>query len=127
MLQLPNVVGLTLCQQVVTDPTTHNVTLVNVFTRLRCPRFPSPPQPFVVWTTLTDGLGDATISLVVTRLDTLEEITLRRWQMQFSDPLRVIRLTLRIPAFSFAVAGEYQFSLLADGEWVGQTLLHVSS
>jgi hypothetical protein len=89
--------------------------------------FPSPTQAFVLWTMLTDGLGDATMSLVVARLDTLEDIYRSRWPMQFSDPLRVIRLILRMSEVSFPVAGEYQFSLSADGEWVAQTLLHVTS
>jgi hypothetical protein len=127
MLQVPNVVGLTLCEQVVTDANTRNVTLVNSFGRLRCSTFPSPPQRFVVSTVLTDGLGDASMGLVVSRLDTLAEVAERHWRMRFTDPLRVVRLILRFAELSFPVAGAYQFSLSADGEWIAQTILQVKS
>jgi hypothetical protein len=127
MLKLPNVVGLVLCEQVITDATTRNVTLVNCFSRLRCSIFPSPPQRFVVSTVLTDGLGDANMALVISRLDTLELIRRHQWPMRFTDSLRVIRLILRFADLSFPVAGGYQFSLSADGEWVAQTILQVSS
>jgi hypothetical protein len=127
MLQLPNVVGLTLSEQVITDATTRNFTLVNTFTRLKCSSFPSPPQRFVVSTMLTDGLGDATMSLVVFPLDTMENLDERHWQMRFPDPLRVIRLILRFSEFVFPAAGWYQFSLSADGDWLAQTVLEVSA
>jgi len=125
MLQVPNVVGLTLCEDVVTDATSRNVTLVNAFGRLRCSTFPSPPRRLVVSTALTDGLGDGMMSLVVSRLDTLEEIAERDWRMRFTDPLRIVRLILRFSELSFPMAGGYQFSLSADGEWVAQTVLQV--
>lgn len=127
MVQLPNVVGLVLCEQVITDATTRNVTLVNCFSRLRCPIFPSPPQWFVVSTVLTDGLGEATMALVVSRLDTLEIVGRRQWPMRFHDPQRATRLILRLTELSFPVAGGHQFILSADGEWVAQTSLQVSS
>src|SRR5205085_11716428 len=109
MLQLPNVVGLTLCEQAITDLNTRNLTLVNSFTRLRCSTFPSPPQRFVVSTVLTDGLGDATRTLVVSRLDPLEEVAERHWRMRSTDPLRVIRLVLRFAAPSFPVTRGHAF------------------
>jgi hypothetical protein len=127
MLQLPNVVGLTLCEQIVTDATTHNLTLVNTFTRLRCSTFPSPPQRFVVCAALTDGQGDGTMSLAVSRLDTLEIIDRRHWQIRFTDPLRVVRLIVRLRNLSLPVPGGYQLSLSADGEWLAQTVLRVNS
>ncbi len=127
MLQLPNVVGLTLCEQVITDASTRNLTLVNTFTRLRCSTFPSPPQRFVVGTVLTDGLGDGTMSLVVSRLDTLDEVAQRRWRMRFADPLRIIRVIVRMRNVSFPVPGQYQLALFADEEWLAQTVLQVGS
>jgi hypothetical protein len=103
MLQLPNVVGLTLSELVITDANSRNVSLVNTFSRLRCSVFPSPPQRFVVSTVLTDGLGDATMVMVVSRMDTLEELVDRHWRMRFIDPLRVVRLILRFSELSFPV------------------------
>ncbi len=118
MLQLPTVRGLILCEQAIVDVRTRNTTLVNTVSRLRCPSFPSPPVRFVVYAILTDGLGDAEMSLVVSRLDTLEDIHEARWQMKFPDPLRLIRVILRLSHLSFPEPVRYQFSLLADGDEV---------
>jgi hypothetical protein len=92
MVKLPNAVGLVLCEQIVIEENTHNVTLVNAFNRLRCRAFPSLPQRFVMYTMLTDGLGNATMSVKLARLDTLEEIYEHDWPMGFDDPMRNVRL-----------------------------------
>jgi hypothetical protein len=125
MLQRPNAVGLILCEQVVIAEKTRNATLVNSFGRLRFKAFPSPPQRFVVHAVLTDGLGDAKMSLVVSRLDTLEDIAEYRWSMQFADPLRDVRLVLRLPGLSFPQPVRYQFALSAADEWIAQCVLQV--
>jgi hypothetical protein len=127
MLERPNAVGLILCQQVITEENTRNVTLVNTLNRLRFASFPSPQRPFVVYVQLTDGRGEATMSLVVSRLDTLEDVFEGRWRMTFTDPLRVVRMILRSSNVSFPVPGLYQWSLFADGEWVAQSVLEVLS
>jgi hypothetical protein len=101
------------------------VTVVNTFRRLRCSAFPSPPQRMVVHAVLTDGLGDATISVVISRLDTLEEVSQHDWQVRFKDPLSAIRFIIRLPAVSFPIPASDQVSLLADGEWLAPYVLHV--
>jgi len=125
MVHLPNAWGLILCEQAVIEEKTRNVTLVNSFSRLRCPSFPSPASRFVAYALLSGGLGDATMSLVVSRLDTFEDIHEAGWQMKFRDRLRPIRLVLRLSHLSFPEPVPYQFSLLADGEEVAQSVLEV--
>jgi hypothetical protein len=127
MNQLPNAVGLILCEKVVIEERTRNATLVNHITRFPGRTFPTPPQSFVVYAVLTDGLGDATMSLVASRLDTFEDIAVHEWPKAFSDPLRDIRLVLRLAHLSFPAPVRYQFSLLADGEWVAQCVLQVTA
>ena len=125
MIQRPNAVGLMLCQQAIVEEKTRNVTLVNSFYRLRVRALPSPPQRFTVHAILTDGLGKMTLSLVFTRLDTLEAIYKRSWKTDWSDPLREIRLLMQVNSCSFPVAGRYQVSLLANNELITQATLQV--
>jgi hypothetical protein len=125
MVRRPNAVGLLLCEKIIIEENTRNVTLVNIVKRVSCKTFPSPPQQLGVFAVLTDGSGSVPLSLVVSRLDTLEEIAARQWSMQFTDPLREVRLVLRLSALSFPAPGRYQFSLLADGEWVAHTVIQV--
>jgi hypothetical protein len=126
MVQPPTASGLILCEQVIIEEKTRNVSLVNTMGRLHCSTFPSPPQRLVIYAALTNGMGEGTMSLVVSRLDMLEEVDQRRWQMRFTSPLRIVRLMLRPPALSFPAPGQYQYTSFADGEWVAQTILEVT-
>src|SRR5438094_147306 len=104
----PNAVVLTLCRLVIVEEKTRNVTLANSFQRLEVDTFPSPPIFFAVYTVLSDGLGEITLDLIVSRCDTLEEIYTRSFKTTFNDPLRPLRLWWQIRSCSFPVPGAYQ-------------------
>ena len=120
MSQRPVVLGLLVCEQVVVEEATHNVTLVNCFTKLKAEQFPSDGHRFAVFATLADGLGDVTRDVAIQRLDDYDEIYRRSHVVRFVDPLQEVRFVLRITHCSFPVAGAYQASLLMDGEPIGQ-------
>src|SRR5438445_463935 len=111
MIQRPNAVGLILCHWVIVEENTRNVTLANSCQRLELSEFPSRPDPFAVYTILTDGLGQITLELVVSRNDTLEEIYTKSFTTDFKDPLRQLRLWWHVRACTFKVPGRYQFGL----------------
>jgi hypothetical protein len=125
MIQRPNAVGLMLCQQVIIEEKTRNVTLVNNFTRLQLRTFPSRGQQFVAHAMLTDGLGEVNFGLHVSRVDTLEEIALRSWRIRFTDPLRQVHVVVRLPNFSFPAPGRYAFSLEVEREEISECVLTV--
>jgi hypothetical protein len=116
MSQRPTVIGLLLCEQIIVEEDTHNVTLVNCFTRLKVEEFPSGPQRFALFAALTDGLGDVTLDVVIVGLDNEEEVFRQARRLQFRDPLQEIRFLFRITRCAFPVAGPYEVGLLADGE-----------
>jgi hypothetical protein len=126
MIQRPVVVGLLLCEQLIVEERTRNVTLVNCFTRLKCREIPSLAQRLVVYAALTDGLGEGILRLVAVRLDTMEDVYVKDQPIRFSDPLEEVRIVFRLADLSLPVAGRYQFSLLADGELVAQRDLQVT-
>src|SRR5437016_325263 len=125
MLVVPNTVGLIVCEQAIIEENTRNITLVNCVSRLRYAAFPSSPQRLVVYAGLTDGRGEATMTFNLTRLDTLEDVYESSWRMRFRNPLRDIRMVLRLPPIEFPVSGRYQFCLMADGTLVAQTVLQL--
>jgi hypothetical protein len=116
MSQRPMVLGLLICEQVIIEEQTRNVTLVNCFTRLKAAQFPTEPKRFVVFAALTDGQGDIQLDLMIERLDTLEEIYRESRRVGFTDRLQEVRFVLRVTDCSFPVAGPYEISLKADGE-----------
>ena len=75
---------------------------------------------------LTDGLGDATIDLVMTRLETDQVVLVRRKILHFQNRLAEVRVLYRIGECVFPAPGEYQFTLLVDGQWVAQRNIHVA-
>src|SRR5437773_10702408 len=74
MHQCPGVLGLSLCEQVIVEEKTRNVTLVNCFTHRTVEQFPSEPISFVAFAVLCDGSGEITLEVVLQRLDTLEVV-----------------------------------------------------
>ena len=116
MAQRPNAISLYLCEQVIYEEGTRYVTLVNSFSRRFVQHDPPEPLAFVVFARLTEGQGQIPLELVITRLDTLDEIYQQQAIAVFEDPLRVIRFVLRFHAYSFPQLGVYDVVLLADGE-----------
>ncbi len=123
MKQGPVAVSLFLCEQVIVEEKTRNVTPVNCFARRAVHHFPSDPIPFVVLAVLTDGSGEMPLEVIIHRLDTLEEIYRVTQSYRFDSPLHEVRFILRIRGFSFPVAGHYQITLLANNDVVAQRKL----
>ncbi len=124
MAKLPVAVGLSLCEQVVIEDKTHNVTLVNCFSRRTLDHFPSE-TPFTVFALLTGGFGEVPLDVVVQALDTLDEIYRISLPARFASPLQTLRCMVRIADCTFPEPGHYGVSLHAGGEIVAQRKLHL--
>ena len=61
MIQSPVAIGLTICEQVIVEEKTRNITLVNCLTRLRVQEAPSEPHRLVIHAWLADDIGDGEI------------------------------------------------------------------
>jgi hypothetical protein len=125
MAQRPNACGLLLCEQVIIEEGTKNLTPVNCFTHRTVRQFPSQPFPFVVFAVLTDGFGKMPLEVAVQRLDNLDESYRRSGQIEFRTPLQQRPCIIRIRDCSFPVAGDYQVMLLVDHELVAQQRLRI--
>ena len=120
MIPPPIALALTLCEKAVVEEGTKNLTLVNTFTTMFMEHFPSLPQRFALYAALTDGLGDATIELVLTHLETDHEIRFLQMPVRFLDRLSEVRILYRLNGIIFPQPGRYQFSLFVDGDWIAQ-------
>ena len=124
MAKLPVAVGLSLCEQVVIEDKTHNMTLVNCFSHRTLDNFPSE-TPFTVFALLTGGFGEMPLDVVVQELDDFDEIYRISLPARFASPLRTLRCTGRVRDCSFPQPGHYLVSLLAGGEIVAQRKLQL--
>jgi uncharacterized protein DUF6941 len=127
VIQRPVAVGLLACETVIVDEQTRMVTPVNCFSRRGFVAFPSEPVSFVVLATLTDGIGEGTLELLIERLDgeAPEEVYQVLQTCRFPGPLNEVRCTVRIRGLSFPAPCHYQVSLLVDGELIAQRRLRL--
>ena len=125
MSQRPVAIGLLLCEQVIVEARTGNITPVNCFLRRTVSTVPSEGISFIALAFLTDGSGTVDLEVTIQRLDNLEEVYRRTYAYRFQNPLQEVRFLFRVRDCSFPVAGEYQLSLLADGELLAQRKLRI--
>jgi len=125
MKQSSVAVGLMLCEQVIVEERTRNITPVNCFNRRWVTEFPSERFPFIVFALLTDGSGEMDLEVVVHRLDTFEEIYQFAHPVKFTGPLQDFRCMIRLRNCSFPVPGAYQAGLFVDQEIIAQRRFEV--
>jgi hypothetical protein len=125
MIQLPKALGLTLCDQVLFEQGTQKPSLIGCFIGMAVDHFPSGPQKFDVFAALTDGLGEATIDLVVVHLESERQVYAQSMELTFQDPLKVVNLRIRVRTCAFPEAGSYVFALGVNGEELAQCRVKV--
>jgi hypothetical protein len=126
MKQLPIVVGLTLCEELDVSLRPGKVALVGIFQALRFRSFPGTPTSFTVFVSMTDGLGEGRMELVVTRLETGQDIHRKsRWLAFSPDRLSIVHLEIRLTDSVFPAPGRYSLSLSIDDARIAERSLTV--
>lgn len=125
MSQRPAAIGLLVCEHVIIEEGTQNVTPVNSFRRRIVEQFPSVPFSFVIFAILNDGVGEIRLDLAISRLDTGEEIYQRSMAARFGNQLQEWRCLFRVRDCSFPVPGVYAAMLFADKELIAQRRITV--
>ena len=126
MVQQPVVVGLLVCEQIIIEERTGNVTPVNCFSRKFVPQFPAIPFSFVALAFLTNGSGEVTLEVVIHRLDSYEDIYRRSHKYLFASPLDQVRCAIRINDCPFPVEGQYEIALCANNEIIAQRKITIA-
>lgn len=116
--------GLFLCDLVIVDAGTNKVSLINLFDRVRVPRFPAQLNPFVVYACLTNGFGDMDLRVEIED-EHGEQVHTHAGRVRFSDRLAAVHCRFTIAGCSFPRAGAYQVILYAGRTPVAQTKLDV--
>lgn len=126
MNHIPVAIGLVLCDLVIVDKKTHNITPVNCFGSRKLKTWPGSMEFYVVaW--LADGLGEMTVEIVIESLDKLDEVLRMENRLQFDDLLKDKYFVARIRDCVFPVSGQYVVSLLVEGELIAHRKIHVHS
>ena len=118
--------GLHVCEQVIVEAGTNNVSLINCFTRRHVGTFPSPPMRLAVYALLSGGLGAVTMRVEISRLQDTKLVYHRSMVVIFEDRVSEVRYILRLTDVVFPDPGDYSVVLFADDEWVAQTRVAVA-
>lgn len=125
MNELPILRQLLVCEKLIIERDSNNVSLINCHSIRRAGRFPTPPISFAVYGLLTDGYGSFTIQLEITRLETADLIFRRMFPMTFADRLRGQDLACRISDLVLPAAGKYEILLSVNQELLGITSIEL--
>ena len=127
MVPLPVVLGLALCDQVIVEQGTRKVSLIGSFSGIKGRTFPFLARPFAVFAVLADADGEGEIELMVTRLESDQLVYRQRQWLRFPDRFVQMQVLFRIHECVFPDAGQYQFTLLLDGQWLTHRRIQVYS
>ena len=114
MTPTPRALELLICRQVIVDSLTDEPTCVGIKTSLKMECFPSPPVNLAFFASLTDGLGDGDLELVITRLGSGETIYQAERRIHLAHRLAISHVYGNLPALTFPAADVYAISLLVD-------------
>ncbi len=114
MIKLPSVLGMVLCDRMDWTSRPGQVSLVDVFQSRHFATFPTPAQRFTVYTALYDGVGEGTMEMLISRLETEQDILqIRRW-CTFPGRSYTVNLETLIRNCEFPAPGQYSLSLKFD-------------
>src|SRR5262245_33284075 len=113
-MQRPSALGLFLCDQVLVDRDSGKRTLVGLFDTLACPLFPFVCHRLIVYAALTDGQGRMAFDLVLSDIETEEQLSVRSIEAELPGPLTVAHFLVRYESLVFPAPGQYRFELFAD-------------
>jgi hypothetical protein len=125
VIHLPTVIGLVVCEQLVVEKHTDNVSLINCFTIKKVAAFPSDPQRFAVVAFMTDGRGEVPMELIVKGLTDLEVIHRHAMKVSFPSRLHEVRFLFRVTDCVFPSPGAYDVCLLTKNELLAQHRISV--
>ena len=122
---LPTLRGLIVCEKLIVEQGTGNITPINCHASRLCDRFPTLPLSMAVYGLLANGLGTCMMKVKILRLDTNEEIFQRILPMIFTDRLKEVNFVYRLNDAVFPVEGRYDIGLWAEQELMGLTSLQL--
>jgi hypothetical protein len=124
MVPPPVVLGFILCEKIIVEEKTKNLTLVSTFNKLVVEDFPST-RPLALYAVFTGGLGRATIDVEISSLGSDEVIHELQRSVHFPNRLTDVQALFRINDCTFTEPGKYQIVLRVDGEAVALRNLRV--
>ncbi len=113
----PVIVGLHLCERVLMDAATKQISLIQLIQNVNAPKFPTRAARWFLYGEFTGCHGAASLTFrVVDALEEREPVCQLSLQLQQDDPLAVGHIICHLPPLVFPDEGEYRIQAIpGDG------------
>lgn len=118
-LPKPDVLTLTVCDQIITDRLTGKVSLIGMFSKIHARSFPAAHPTMAVFVAMTDGHGKTELTIrIADGNDARPALVEGKGLLDFKNPRAIAHLALQFNGLRFPEPGEYRVQL-----WSGTQLL----
>ena len=124
-VERPQARSLLLCDQLVVEERTRNVSLINCFTQKVFDQFPSPPMTCFAFAALSNGFGQFPIKLEIESLEHVEWRYEYTQNAMFLDRMKEMRFWVRLVEIRFPGPGAYAVTLSIDNEVLADTRIEI--
>jgi hypothetical protein len=125
MIKLPQVIGLYPCERIDLNTQTGQVSLIGVFHSLHFRTLPAARRKFTVYAALYDGMGEGIMDLLITRLETEQDIYYYEKWYAFPGRGVLAHVDMPVTKCGFPAPGRYAFKLRFDQRDVTQRLVDI--
>lgn len=116
----PTLVAILVCDIIIRDEQTHNVSLIGIFNTIHSPSFPCIHPRMHVFVSLTDGRGACTGRLCLVNRESDEVLAEAVGRIEFPPDARsVVDMNFEMRQTPFPKPGSYAFDFYAEGELIG--------
>lgn len=119
-------ISIVICNEIYRDEDTKNLILVGTFNQIRARSFPCEHPQMAILAALTNGNGKYDLQLSIEHEESGVEIVTLQGPAQFSDPLAVQDLPIKLRSIVFEKPGKYWVMIKADGEILQQRPLFLT-
>ncbi|MFH1377625.1 MAG: hypothetical protein ABIH86_02605 [Planctomycetota bacterium] len=122
---LPITLNMSICDLVIRDQKTNNVSLINLFNQIVCGQLPFRHHRMHVYVALTEGRGNYVGELKLKHTADNQTILTVKGDVKMADPLSVTEMDFELRNVEFKRVGKYHVELLIDGGIVGSRSFYV--
>ena len=117
---VPTLVAILICDFVIRDERTHNVSLIGIFNTIHAPKFPTVHGRAHVFVSLTDGRGTRQGRLCLVDRETEGILAETLGEIRFPpDGRAVVDMNFELHNIVFPKPGNYAFDFYVEGELIG--------
>ena len=115
----PIMLNMSICDWVLRDQKTNNVSLINLFNQIVCARMPFKHYRMHVYVALTEGHGEYKGDLCLKHTASDHIILSVKGAVKMVDPLSVTEMDFELRNVQFEQPGKYHIELMLDDDIVG--------